>query len=186
MACALRSFCDYGFAQTTIERVAADCGTTRRSVLHRFPDKDSLLLAAGESHIEQSLAVLHASLRFADPEPMEALRDGCRQLLNLALRPATIAFFRVAINEAARIPALSARLIWSSDEFERAYQRLLLSAQDAGTFQRHSASTLATALVGTFLSNPLNRAALGDPLLREEHHVEIYFSQAWSVFLAAA
>jgi len=27
---------------------------------------------------------------------------------------------------------------------------------------------------------------MGDPLMRDELHIDIYFSEAWSVFLAAA
>ena len=186
LACAFRSFCDHGFALTTIERIAADCGTTRRSVVHRFPDKDSLLVAVAERHIHQAMAELHAVLRYTDPDPMDALRDGCRYLLSVAMKPSTAAFYRMAINETQRIEALATIMVWSSDEYERAFLRLLIAAQNAGTFHRHSASTLATAVVGTFMSNPLNRLLMGDPLMRDELHIETYFSQAWSVFLAAA
>jgi len=186
LACALRSFCDYGFALTTIEGIASDCGTTRRSVLHRFPDKDTLLVAVAERQIHKAVAELHATLRYMDPDSMDALRDACRFLLSAALKPSTSAFYRMAINETQRIEALAAMMVWSSDEHERAFRRLILAAQNAGTFQRHSAATLATAVIGTFMSNPLNRLLMGDPLMRDELHVDTYFSQAWSVFLAAA
>jgi len=186
LACAFRSFCEYGFALTTIERVAADCGTTRRSVVHRFPDKDALLVAVAERHINEAIAELHAVIRYTDAEPMDALRDGCRYLLAVAMKPSTAAFYRMAINETQRIKALATIMVWSSDEYERAFLRLLLAAQNAGSFQRHSASTLATTVVGTFMSNPLNRLLMGDPLMGDELHIETYFSQAWSVFLAAA
>lgn len=185
LACAFRSFCENGFAQTTIEGVAADCGTTRRSVIHRFPDKDALLIAVAEREIHAAIEELHATLRYADPDPMEALRDGCRYLLSVAINRAP-AFYRMAINETQRIKDLSKIMVWSSDEYERAFVRLILAAQNAGTFQRHSASTLATAVIGTFMSNPLNRLLMGDPLMHDELHLDIYFSQAWSVFLAAA
>ena len=183
--CAFHSFCENGFALTTIEGIAADCGTTRRSVLHRFRDKDALLIAVARRHIHAAMDELHATLRYADPNPMEALRDGCRYLLSVALN-STAAFYRMAINEAQRIKDLSIMMVWSSDEYERAFVRLILAAQNAGTFQRHSASTLATAVVGTFMSNPLNRVLMGDPLMRDELNIDIYFSQSWSVFLAAA
>jgi len=183
--CAFRSFCENGFAQTTIEGIAADCGTTRRTVLHRYPDKDALLVAVASRHIYAAMDELHATLRYADPNAMEALRDGCRYLLSAALN-STPAFYRMAINEAQRIKDLSVMMVWSSDEYERAFVRLILAAQNAGTFQRHSAATLATAVIGTFMSNPLNRLLMGDPLMRDELHVDTYFSQAWSVFLAAA
>ena len=186
LACAFRSFCNNGFALTTIEGIAADCGTTRRSIIHRFPDKDALLAAVAERHIHGAMDELHSMLRYDDPDPMSALRDACRFLLSVAMKPATAAFYRMAINETQRIETLASMMVWSSDEYERAFVRLILAAQNAGTFQRHSAPTLATAVIGTFMSNPLNRLLMGDPLMRDELHIDIYFSEAWSVFLAAA
>jgi AcrR family transcriptional regulator len=41
---AFHVFAQEGYAGATIEQIAAEAGTTRRSVSHRFPDKEALLL----------------------------------------------------------------------------------------------------------------------------------------------
>jgi len=47
-----------------------------------------------------------------------------------------------------------------------------------------SATALATVLVSTMLSNPINRAMMGDPQFVSEHSAALYFSQNWAIFLS--
>jgi hypothetical protein len=63
---------------------------------------------------------------------------------------------------------------------------VILRVQRTGRMQRLSATTLATMMIGMLLSNPVNRAMLGDPQFRTEHGLELYFSQVWSLLFAMA
>ncbi len=183
---ALRSFLDEGFDATTIERVATQAGTTRRSVLHRYSSKDSLLTAAAEYYFVKLRAEVLGQLDADSADPMDALRRGCRLLYANVLKPDATAFNRLIMHQAYRIPELSERSISMSDELERGYARLILNAQAAGIFERHSARSLSRVVIGVFASNPLNRAVLGDPAFLRPDDADVYFSEAWSVFLAAA
>src|SRR3546814_19645891 len=73
------SFTAVGFSATTIERVASQSGTTPRSVMHRFADKDALLYAVVDRWLSARLAdILAPAATLKDP--MERLRGVCREM----------------------------------------------------------------------------------------------------------
>src|SRR3546814_9977291 len=61
MEAARLSFTAVGFSATTIERVASQSGTTPRSVMHRFADKDALLYAAVDRRSEEHTSELQSN-----------------------------------------------------------------------------------------------------------------------------
>src|SRR3546814_13335877 len=60
MEAARLSFTAVGFSATTIERVASPSGTTPRSVMPRFADKDALLSGVVDRWLSARLAVILA------------------------------------------------------------------------------------------------------------------------------
>ena len=176
-----RSFIDRGFNLTTIEKIAADCGTTRRSVTHRFADKDVILVAVAE---RWAIATLENIMAWdgASSEPLDVFRKVCRKLLSMATAPAEAALYGVFLGEVARIPELTEVLISNNDRLAVEIERILLRAQEAGLFKQYSAATIATSAIGIMVSNPLNRAMVGDPQFRSDHQIDLYFSTMWAIF----
>lgn len=176
-----RSFIERGFNLTTIEKIAADCGTTRRSVTHRFGDKDVILIAVSESWAKKTLENIMSS-DGASTEPLDVFRKVCRKLLSMATAPAEAALYGVFLGEVGRIPQLTEVLISNNDKLAVQIERIVLRAQEAGLFKQCSAATIATSAIGIMVSNPLNRAMVGDPQFRSDHQIDLYFSTMWSIF----
>lgn len=45
---------------------------------------------------------------------------------------------------------------------------------------------MATCLIGVFISNPVNRTAIGDPQFRDPLLLQAYFDGLWKVVLDTA
>src|SRR3546814_8683883 len=86
MESARLSFTAVGFSATTTERVASQSGTTPRSVMHRFADKDALLYAVVDRWLSARLADILAPAATLN-DPMERLRGVCREMLLAAVTP---------------------------------------------------------------------------------------------------
>lgn len=175
------SFIDRGFNLTTIEKIAADCGTTRRSVTHRFADKDVILVAVAERWAIRTLENIMARDGISS-ESLDVFRKVCRKLLSMATAPAEAALYGVFLGEVARIPELTEVLISNNDKLAVEIERIVLRAQEAGLFKQYSAATIATSAIGIMVSNPLNRAMVGDLQFRSDHQIDLYFSTMWSIF----
>src|SRR3546814_137942 len=179
------SFTAVGFSATTIERVASQSGTTPRSVMHRFADKDALLYAVVDRWLSARLAdILAPAATLKDP--MERLRGVCREMLLAAVTPHNYAMFRVLLGEVGRMPQMAELVIRSNDMFAVGIERVVLAAQEGGQFRQYSAAAVATTAIGLMSSNPVNRAMLGDPQFHDPQSVQSYFSQAWDIFLLMA
>ena len=180
-----RSFIERGFSLTTIEKIAADCGTTRRSVTHRFADKDVILIAVAESWAKKTLENIMA-WDGDSAEPLDVFRKVCRKLLSMATDPADAALYGIFLGEVGRIPELTQVLISNNDKLAVEIERIVLGAQEAGLFKQYSAATIAASAIGIMVSNPLNRAMVGDLQFRNDHQIDLYFSNMWSIFQTMA
>jgi len=180
---AKRLFIERGFAGTTIERVAHESGTMRRSVNHRFPNKDVLLMAVAERVVSADIDML-VPIAANKEAPLDHLRMVCRNLLAHATNPDVAALFRVYTGEARRVPELSELLVRLNIDLERRIERIVLDIQEQGAFQRFSATAVSVSVIGMMISNPLNRLMMGDEQFVDPHRTELYFSQMWAIFLA--
>ncbi len=178
---AIESFIALGFEATTTEKLAAECGTTRRSITRRFPQKDALLLAVAEKWAKKSL---HNILEIKDfvSDPLDVCRTTFRRLLSMATDPAEAALYGVFLGEVGRNTKLSECLILNNDRLAEGLQRVILRAQTVGCFQGYSARSIATTAIATMVSNPLNRAMAGDPQFHIAHSTDLYFSEMWAIF----
>ena len=179
---ALASFLAKGFARTTIEEIAEECETTRRSVVRRYPTKEALLIAA--VGLFRSRSVTQGTPDDEDLPPLEALRQVCRRLFLHSISPTSVAFFRLCAAEVERTPTLGSFALAWDDENARAVQKRVLNAQSAGHFSRQSAASIATFVIGVMCSNPVNRTLLQDPFFADEHNLELYFSEMWTLVIA--
>lgn len=96
-------FLESGFERTSMDRVAAQAGTTKRTLYAHFGRKEDLFLAVFELVLGLQLHHLGAPADYAaDPEP--ALTQFCVRFLETILSSRPLSLFRLAIAETHRFP----------------------------------------------------------------------------------
>lgn len=86
IATARRAFAEQGFAQVSLDALAAEAGVTRGALHHHFTNKSGLFEAvfrAVDAEIGLELDLIYD----AEPDPWRALRACYHAYLDLALRP---------------------------------------------------------------------------------------------------
>ena len=99
-----RVFFEHGYALASVDRIAAEAGTTKRTVYDHFGSKDALFAEVIAFSSQQFVAQL---LPTADALPAilaEGLQQFIAQLTELVTRPDIVRFQRLVIAEAERHP----------------------------------------------------------------------------------
>lgn len=102
---AMRCFLADGYAATSLERVAAVAGVSKRTLYARFRDKPVLFAAAVAALIDRWRARYPAP-NLASPDLGAALAQAGAQMLEVSLSPEGLALFRLLVAEGARVPGL--------------------------------------------------------------------------------
>lgn len=118
IAAGARRFAREGFAQTSLDAVAADAGLTKGAVYHQFPDKEALFLAIARERLAKRTSEL--------PAAEAALASGGEATVGaMPLDPEWSLLFLEFVAYAARHPQLRAGLRDPLDQLrETAAERL--------------------------------------------------------------
>src|SRR5215471_12363868 len=103
---ATRLFLKSGWDGTSIDEISRQSGVAKRFIYARYPDKAALFVGALQRYLDEQIEVLHQ----VEPPPddvEEGLYRLGERLLDIALRPETLAFQRLLIAEAPRFPELA-------------------------------------------------------------------------------
>jgi len=183
---AFEVFVREGFGGASIEKIAQKSRTTRRSVLSRFPDKGALLLATVEMSIWRFQRSIQPSDAMLMAKPLEALKGMCRLMLENSTAPDTVDLYCLCLAHIGRFPAMSTVVLHWNDSLEAELKMLVERTQRLGFFKGRDPAMVATALVGAFISNPVNRTALLDPQFRDPAAKQRYFDGLWDMMLNGA
>lgn len=121
----------HGYAAGTTNRIAARAGVSIGSLYQYFPNKDALLLALVQRHVDEGAARMGPLLaELADDPP--PLRDALQSLVAglVALHAGRPALHRVLFEEAPRPPALRRRLDGLADAAAGAIAAYLRAAPE--------------------------------------------------------
>jgi TetR/AcrR family transcriptional regulator, mexJK operon transcriptional repressor len=106
LATAFRLFLDKGWDGVSVEEISRQSGVAKGFIYARYADKDALFTEA----IERLMADYLGTLHLADPLP-DDVEEGLvalgRRMLDVALQPESLAFFRQFIAEASRLQHLT-------------------------------------------------------------------------------
>lgn len=185
LAAAYDEFLETGFAESSIERIAARSNTTRRSIVARYATKTDLLVAVVSREIDRQRVAFDLSDDSGD-DPLERLREGLWTLMQHALAPRALAINRISSDEMHKTPALSQFITSAADDLIKQIAVLFIGAQRAGMFTRYSANTLAYYTFSIVVQNSVTRAMLGDQSFTEPLGRELHFSDAWSFIASMA
>lgn len=176
---AWRSFVARGFSGTTVEKLAAELGITRRSIMQRFPSKDDLLFAVADRDTSVFGVALQA-LPVREAHALDDIKAVCMKLWERGADADEAALLRCYLGEVGRLPQLATLLNsftrWLSDEICRKIE----TAQQFGYFKRYSAATVGTCAVALVISHPRIRTMLFDPRFQGRDNLDAYFADAWT------
>jgi AcrR family transcriptional regulator len=180
---AMKVFAKEGFGGASMEQIAQQSRTTRRSVLNRFQNKETLLIAVVELGVWQMHKRLMPTDSMLAAKPLDTLKGVCRLMLEASTSQDTIDFYSLCIAHVAKFPAISTITIRWNDRLAADLHVMIGRAQRSGAFPSRDPAMVATGLIGAFISNPVNRAALRDPQFRDSAQIQQYFDGLWSFFV---
>ena len=150
---ALRLFGDKGYAATSLEEIAVECGLTIRPIYHYFGNKKALFRAVNEVMEQRIIDSMSVG---AEGEPEVDIVDNWRAYLELCDDPA---FRRIVLVDS---PNILGRERWSSSAVTRK-AKAALERNSAGERRQQYRADLANAVVmGAFTEAALMIARAED------------------------
>jgi TetR/AcrR family transcriptional regulator, mexJK operon transcriptional repressor len=103
---ATRIFLENGWDGASVDEISRQSGVAKRFIYARYPDKAALFVAALQRYLDEQIEVLH-NTETPPANVEEGLYGLGERLLDIALRPETLAFHRLLIAEAPKFPLLA-------------------------------------------------------------------------------
>lgn len=94
-------FLAHGYIATSMDRVAADAGVAKQTLYHHFGSKNGLFEATLQ-HVTGQLTQVLGEQETAGQNPANTLLQFGTDILELSLRPQSVAFMRLLISEAGK------------------------------------------------------------------------------------
>ncbi|KQQ78258.1 TetR family transcriptional regulator [Xanthomonas sp. Leaf131] len=170
---AIAEFRRHGFEATSMDRVAATAGVSKRTVYNHFPSKDALFGEILRGLWRRSADAVNLAYR-----PDQPLRAQLIQLLQQKLRllddPAFIDLSRVALAEGIHSPARARELIsqlGSKEEGTTTWLRAALADGRLAGVEADFASQQLQALIKGFAFWP--QITMGQPPLSPERQAQV-------------
>ncbi len=138
----------HGYASGTTNRIAERAGVSIGTLYQYFPNKDAILIALTERHLDEGIALLGPLLRDLVEHP-PPVRVGVRRLLDglLELHRHQPALHRVLFEEAPRPPALRRRLDAVTERATGAVARYLAARPEVTVPDPAVAAALVVAVL---------------------------------------
>lgn len=171
-------FATRGFAGTSMEQVASQCGAGKDTVYRRFPSKIALFEAVVEYAHARAVARLK-DLPVAKGNALERLRTLMRELLHINMEPDLIALKRITFSEAVvfekKVPIPP-----QPDPIMNRLVDAVWTAQDAGMIAAGDVSLIATHLIHCLVALPTSSAMMGSAEFDTRQSVDLYFDRTWN------
>ena len=146
LAAAARVFSEYGYRAGTTNRIAAAADISIGSLYQYFPNKDAILAALTDAHIESGAALLRARTSEGLPESLDdQLRLFTRAMIDNHREDPKL--HRVLFEEAPRSAALLTRLHHAEDNAVAAAHHLLSGHPDVDVPDLTLAARLTVATI---------------------------------------
>jgi AcrR family transcriptional regulator len=150
---ALRLFGEKGYADTSLEQIAADCGLTIRPIYHYFGNKKALFDAVNEVMEQRIIDVMRVG---DDGEPGAGILENWRAYLALCDDPA---FRRVVLIDS---PNVLGRERWSHSPVSEKARAALGRRPRASKQAQYRSALLSAAIMGAFTEMALMIAEAED------------------------
>lgn len=155
-------FFEDGYGLASMDRIAEQAGTTKRTVYAHFPGKAALFEAVVDNACRHVMDRLPTPDQ-APPDPFEGLPLWLSRSSEALGSPGCVKLNRLVASEAERHPPFAARLAAAYAEGEARLAEYLSAAVAAGRLAAHD-----TALAARLLSDGVARAACQRDLLEPD------------------
>lgn len=178
-------FANHSYAEIGVEAIAAHAGVGKLTVYKRFGDKHGLFEAMALRMSEQRRKEV-AAIGESDGTLDEVLYAMGRRVLTIALSAESVAFHRILLTEAARLPELCARTyLDSATDLHAPFRTIFLRFTDRGVLRVRDAVFLERQFLQMLIGRPLLDAMLGSPPMSEQAQDE-HVRRATDLFLNGA
>lgn len=174
-------FATRGFAGTSMEQVASQCGAGKDTVYRRFPSKVALFEAVVEHAHGRAVARL-ANLAITEGDAIEQLRDLLRELLRINMEPDLIALKRITFSEAV-VFEKKQPIPPQPDPIMDRLVKAVVSAQNEGMIAKDDASLMAIHLIHCMVALPTSSAMMGSSEFDTREAVDTHFDRTWQWLL---
>jgi TetR/AcrR family transcriptional repressor of mexJK operon len=178
---ATAAFLAEGYAATTIEAIARNCGVAKRTLYARWSGKPALFRAVLERLMTKWLSTAGD---LAENDDLEAaLNDAAARALAVALSPEAVALHRLLIAESARFPELPVMMRQAgSAEGTARVAALLDQAVARDAIPKQDTIFAAEQFLHLVLAGPQRRALGLGPKL-DEQQTQVWRKAAVRLFL---
>jgi AcrR family transcriptional regulator len=157
------NFIRFGYADTTLDRIALEAGVAKRTIYSRYPDKQALFFAVVARLSERRV---FEELPSGDDLPVdEALRRFARTMIERGLRPEELTITRMILAELNHFPDLG-QTLWKAveDEHGQTLIRYFRAQRQKGAIRNIRPSFLADLFLDSVFSYTNKVAMLRQPL----------------------
>lgn len=174
-------FATRGFAGTSMEQVASQCGAGKDTVYRRFPSKVALFEAVVERAHRRALARLK-DLPVVGGDALGRLRGLMRELLHINMEPDLIALKRITFSETVVFEKQGA-IPPQPDPIMGRLIDAVAAAQAAGMIAQGDADLIASHLIHCMVALPTSSAMMGGAEFDSKLAIDAHFDRTWDWLL---
>lgn len=174
-------FASRGFAGTSMEQVASQCGAGKDTVYRRFPSKVALFEAVVAQAHKRAVARLE-DLPHMEGDALERLKALLRELLHINMEPDLIALKRITFSEAV-VFEKNATIPPQPDPIMGRLIQAVSEAQNAGMIADGEADAIASHLIHCLVALPTSSAMMGSGDFDTRKAVDSHFDRTWDWLL---
>lgn len=181
---ARKTFCEDGFTEASMDRIAQCIGASKLTIYRRYPSKEALLVAMVDRDIARMRTIMREELG-TDPEPVKQLYDAARRLFDFITRPENLAFSLFIRGEGARRESIRDRFGAWYAAIQEPLVDLIRDAQHAGQIREDSDPVVLADILIDLVDGVAEPLRHGKPLPGRAG-LDQMFATRWSVFGAYA
>ena len=165
---ALEALRKYGYAATSLQRIAEEAGTSKRMVLHYFESRDQLFDEVVRRACRRLLAQVEEAVS-AEDDPDAALTDALDQLFEFILDdPGLHAVFFGLLAESVANPTHRDTIATARQEYREMLVRVIADSKPDFDWEPANLASAATLILATMAGLSIDLLERGDtPALRQ-------------------
>ena len=171
-------FAARGFAGTSMEQVALQCGAGKDTVYRRYPSKVALFEAVVEHAHARAVARLTDRPNI-EGSALERLRALMRDLLHINMEGDLIAFKRITFSETV-VFEKKTPIPPQPDPIMDRLIATVVEAQKDGVIVEGDATSIAGHLIHCLVALPTSSAMLGSKEFDDARAIDAHFDRTWT------